>query len=156
LVRVVAASPSHAPRCAEIVFAALREHGIEPEPEGADRDVFAVGARPGRFRDFVAEDGDRVVGMASLEPWDAGGWISKIFVAKESRGRGVGKALLEALVHEARAQGMHHLGLTTRSVFTSAIRLYETFGFVRVDDPPQRGIGVDFAYRLDLTAGGAP
>jgi putative acetyltransferase len=156
VVRVFRALPSHAARCAEIVFAGLREHGIEPEPDGADRDVFAVGTRPGRFRDFVAQEGDMVVGMASLEPWDSGGWISKIFVAREARGRGVGKALLEALVHEARAQGMHHLGLTTRSVFTSAIRLYEAFGFVRGDDPPQRGIGVDLAYRLDLGPHDAP
>ena len=91
-----------------------------------------------------------VMGIACLEPWDEGGWISKIFVAKEARGLGIGRALLERISAEARAQGMQRLGLTTRSVFRAAIRLYETFGFVRGADPPQRGIGSDLSYQLVL------
>ena len=167
-VRTRLAVPGDAPRCADIVFSSLREHGITPDPEGADRDVRAFGAREGRFRDLVAEmatddagaasrsakaslDGPAwVVGIACLEPWDDGGWISKVFVAKEARGLGIGRALLERILAEARAQGMQRLGLTTRSVFSAAIRLYERFGFVRSADPPQRGIGSDLSYELVL------
>lgn len=145
------AVPEDAPRCAAIVFGALEEHGIVPDPEGLDRDVFAVGTRDGRFRDLVATSGGRVVGVACLEPWDDKGWLSKLFVDPDARGRGVGRLLLQAVVDEARAQGMREIGLTTRTVFESAIRLYETFGFVRVADPPQRGVGRDVAYCLSIT-----
>jgi ribosomal protein S18 acetylase RimI-like enzyme len=136
--------------CREIVFAALREHGIPPEPEGRDRGIFGFGGRPGRFRDLVAETREpptRVVGVAALEPWDDKGFVSSLFVRPEARGRGVGRALLGATCDVARELGMRELWLTTRPVFTRAIALYEAFGFVRVDDPSGAFQG-DLAYRL--------
>jgi len=153
LVRVRRAAPGDAPRCAEIVFSALEEHGIPPDPEGLDRDVFAFGSREGRFRDLVAAFEGRIVGVVCLEPWDDKGWLSKLFVAREARGHGVGRTLLVAALEEARAQGMREVGLTTRAVFRSAIRLYEGFGFARVTDPsdaPSRAHGRDVVYRLAL------
>lgn len=130
-VHVRRARPTDAQACAEIVFASLREHGITPEPEGLDRDVFGFGTREGRFRDFVAELEGETIGIACLEPWNDGGWISKVFVAAEARGHGAGRALLAATVEEAQSLGMTHLGLSTRRVFARAICLYESFGFVR-------------------------
>ncbi len=147
------ASEGDAPRCAAIVFAALEEHGIVPEPEGLDRDVFAFGARGGRFRDLVAVSGGRIVGIACLEPWDDKGWLSKLFVDPEARGRGVGRLLLGAIVDEARAQGMTEIGLTTRAVFASAIRLYEAFGFERAAAPARPGVRQDLAFRFVLVGG---
>lgn len=133
------------------MFAALREHGIEPSPESEDRDVFGVGCRGGRFVDLVAVTGDgAVVGVGCLEPWNERGWISKLFVVAEARGQRVGRRLLEALLAAAREDGMTHVGLRTRTIFASAVRLYETFGFVRDADPEPRGMGEDRACLLDL------
>lgn len=136
--------------CREIVFAALREHGIPPEPEGRDRGIFGFGERPGRFRDLVAEALEapsRIVGVSALEPWDDKGFVSSLFVRPEARGRGVGRALLAATCDVARELDMRELWLTTRPVFTRAIRLYEAYGFVRVHDTTG-AFGGELAYRL--------
>jgi putative acetyltransferase len=161
------ATPADVAACAALVFAALREHGIEPEPDGADRDVFGLGSRGdlgARYVDLVAErPGGAIVGVACLEPWDSGGWISKLFVAPEARGEGVGRALLGRLLDLARAEGLTVVGLRTRTVFTSAVRLYEAAGFTRQDEGPhaealvQRGVGEDRLYTclLEGALGGA-
>lgn len=147
------AVPADVPRVVEIVFGALREHGIDPSPDVDDRDVFGVGSRGGRFVDLVAIDARGVVmGIGCLEPWNDRGWISKLFVAPEARGRKLGKALLDELLSAARADGMTHVGLRTRTIFASAVRLYESVGFVRDADPEPRGVGEDRAYLLDLAS----
>ncbi len=147
------ALPEDTKSCARVVFGALLEYGIEPEPEGADRDVFAIGRRGGRFVDLVAVAGEagEVVGVGCLEPWDMGGWISKLFLASRARGLGLGRGLLDALIQEARRGGMTHLGLRTRTVFREAVALYEAVGFTRDGLPPQRGAGEDCSFRLDLS-----
>lgn len=144
------ASPGDVAACAALVFAALREHGVEPEPEGADRDVFGLGARGGRYVDLVAtRPSGAVVGVACLEPWDSGGWISKLFVAPEARGEGVGRALLEGLLNVARAERLTVVGLRTRTAFTSAIRLYEAAGFLREEEALE-GVSAERFYTLRL------
>ncbi len=157
------ATPADVDACAALVFAALREHGIEPEPDGADRDVFGLGSRGelgGRYVDLVAaRPGGAIVGVACLEPWDSGGWISKLFVAPEARGEGLGRALLGRLLEVARSEGLTRVGLRTRTVFTSAVRLYEAAGFTREPaEVAQRGVGEDRLYTLVLEGAldGAP
>jgi RimJ/RimL family protein N-acetyltransferase len=54
-----------------------------------------------------------------------------LMVAKDSRRRGVGRALLEAAVDWARGAGVRKLELHVFPWNTPAIRLYETFGFER-------------------------
>ena len=50
----------------------------------------------------------------------------------EARGRGVGRALLEAVVEAARLRGCHVLRLEVRSDNHAAIALYERAGFLRM------------------------
>lgn len=131
------------------VHAALRGHGIEPHAEG-DRDVGELGAHPEKD-ELVAELDGAVVGIVILEPRDAAeGWVSKLFVSRDCRRRGVGRALLEAAIVRARERGWVALGLRTRTVFREAIALYERAGWVRGEDPPSRGVGEDRVYRLRL------
>lgn len=54
-------------------------------------------------------------------------------VADQFLGQGVGRALLEHLVREARSRGLESLWLETGSseAFVPAIRLYESAGFAR-------------------------
>jgi ribosomal protein S18 acetylase RimI-like enzyme len=54
-----------------------------------------------------------------------------IGVAPDSRGRGVGTALLRRLVEETRAAGHRALSLSVETD-NPAVRLYERFGFERV------------------------
>ncbi len=146
MIRLRAGVPGDAAAVTSLVFAALREHGIEPDPQGSDADVvrFGAGASPSSrgadaSLELVAEDEGKVLGMAIL--WDRGpdtpgAYLSKLFVAKASRGSGIGGALVEAAIKAARARGHRRLSLRTRSVFGRAIALYESLGFERLPDPP--------------------
>lgn len=110
-----------------------------------DWDALAAQAAPIRFRVFVAEQGvpaeieldefDAVcchaVALADGEPVGTGrllpdGHIGRMAVVPEWRGRGVGAALLEALIAEAGRRGMRRLALSAQ---THALGFYAGFGF---------------------------
>lgn len=52
-------------------------------------------------------------------------------VAADARGRGVGRALVQAVIARARADGRPAVCLFTRPFMTAAQRLYASLGFVR-------------------------
>lgn len=52
-------------------------------------------------------------------------------VAPEAQGQGIGRALVEACVGRARADGRPGVGIYTRPFMTSAHRLYASLGFRR-------------------------
>lgn len=54
-------------------------------------------------------------------------------VSEDARGKGVGTALLTALVEEAMSEGHRALSLSV-ALDNPALRLYERLGFVAVDD----------------------
>ena len=88
---------------------------------------------------------DEIAGCGALKRLDARrGEIKSMRVADTFLGRGVGRAILEHLIGEARMRGMESLWLETGSTdaFIPALRLYESAGFRRcgpfdgyVDDP---------------------
>jgi len=55
-------------------------------------------------------------------------------VATEARGRGIGRALVDACIERARADGRASIGIHTRPFMTSAHRMYERIGFRRAPD----------------------
>jgi putative acetyltransferase len=127
------ARPEDAGEAARIIAGALGEYGLPFEPEGRDADVASFGARPDHD-DLVAEREDgTAIGVVSVGPQGALGvaWISKLFVAREGRRLGVGRALLERAHDAARARGYASVGLRTRVVFREAVALYETAGYTR-------------------------
>jgi putative acetyltransferase len=130
------ATPDDAGHAARIIRAALAEYGLPFDPEGRDADVATFGARPDGD-DLVAEAEGQVIGVVSVGPHgeEAMGWISKLFVARSARRRGVGRALLEAAHASARRRGFRAVGLRTRIVFAPAIALYEAQGYTRRSDP---------------------
>jgi ribosomal protein S18 acetylase RimI-like enzyme len=138
------ATLADAPRANAILYASLRDYGIAP-----DRGEVAFTLRKPAF-DLVAQIDEDIVGFASMRPDGADrGWISKLFVDAEYRGRGAGKLLLAELVTEARGRGWRRLRLSTRSVFREAIALYESSGWKR---EPSMAIarGRDRTYFLEL------
>jgi GNAT superfamily N-acetyltransferase len=113
-----------------VIASALAEHGLPFEPEGRDADVRYFGARA-HHDDFVAEIAGRIVGVASVGPHGDEGvaWVSKVFVAKDARGRGLGRGLLRACHEAARARGYTRVGLRTRTIFREALGLYAAEGY---------------------------
>lgn len=84
---------------------------------------------------FLARLAGRVVGMATLVtfpiPTGVRGHIDDVVVDELTRGRGIARELLTAMIARAQALGVRSLDLTSRPSRESAIRLYEASGFVR-------------------------
>ncbi len=144
------ARPEDGPPIRRMVFDVLREYGVPPEPHGSDADVMDFGASrvPGVVH-LVAEYDGQAVGSAILTP--CGRYrvkLSKLFLRRDMRGRGIGRRLLDAAVREARVAGYAEIFLTTRAVYTQAVHLYESSGWWRGPDLPPPG--PDRLYHLPL------
>jgi putative acetyltransferase len=82
---------------------------------------------------WSAWDGDTVVGIGALRVIDpALGEVKSMRTHPDHLGRGVGRALLDVILAEARSRGLDRLALETGSTpeFDAAHRLYERAGFV--------------------------
>ena len=88
--------------------------------------------------DVIVYDGDGVSGFAA----SSGGQLRALFVHGEARGRGVGQALLDAVIR--RAQG--EVGLHVACSNAGAIRFYEKNGFSRAGESVRRYGGADVVY----------
>ena len=87
---------------------------------------------------FVAEEHGEILGYLSMNPDD--GFVPALYLGPAARGKGVGKALLDA----AKAAHPNGLELTVFERNTDALRFYEREGFSedpsRRDDTTEEGI----------------
>jgi ribosomal protein S18 acetylase RimI-like enzyme len=74
------------------------------------------------------EDGEPVA-FALLGVRESRGWIGGMGVVPEWRGKALGRAAMEAVLAEARALGLHEVGLEVIHANTWASRIYEGLGF---------------------------
>ena len=75
-------------------------------------------------------------------------YLAELYVRPAHRGRGIGRALMEAVLAEARARGADRIEIGVDEPDLGARRLYESLGFsnhVAGPDSP-----VMFVYELDL------
>ena len=95
------------------------------------------------FRDDVA------VGCVALRAVDGARCeMKRLYLRPGARGSGVGRALVERLLSEARAEGYGEVVLDTLPSMAEAQRMYERFGFR--DIPPYRANPVAGARYLGL------
>jgi ribosomal protein S18 acetylase RimI-like enzyme len=137
-----------------VAAAGMREFGIEPEFETLDGDLALIGTAHARLlAGLVAERGGEVCGciVVTHAGEDGKGKLSGFYVDPSSRGHGIGRALLQAAVQEARRAGLLQLTLLTWEHMHAARALYEASGWVRGEDPPAHS-GANRAYRLELAA----
>jgi ribosomal protein S18 acetylase RimI-like enzyme len=85
---------------------------------------------------FVARDAsERAVGMLTLAifriPTGLRAIIEDVVVDVSARGKGVGRALTEVAIEEARMLGARTIDLTSRPLREAANRLYQNLGFER-------------------------
>jgi len=81
------------------------------------------------FHNFlVAREGGRVVGAVGLERYGPSALFRSLVVAPEYRGRGLGRALTERMLDEARKTGTKRLFLLTET----AEEFFPKFGFKRI------------------------
>ena len=82
---------------------------------------------PGRPRSAIYPDDWSVIRMLVVDP--------------AARGGGIGRALVAATLDRARRVEAPAVGLHTSPIMATALRLYESIGFVREHDlPPIRGV----------------
>jgi ribosomal protein S18 acetylase RimI-like enzyme len=90
---------------------------------------------------LVAVEGARLLGTVMLEPWHPASEVARsadeaelraLAVAPQAQGRGVGTALLRAVMARASARGVRRLVLSTQPAMISAQRLYLSEGFTRI------------------------
>ena len=87
---------------------------FETEHRTADSVQGLLGARAGRYPAVVVEDERRVLGFAwssEYRPREAYAGVAEfsVYVARDARGRGVGRLSLEALIREAERRGFWKL-----------------------------------------------
>ncbi len=135
------ATPADAPSLGRLLHAFSMEFGEEtPEPE-----VIAERAAP------LIESGDVTVLFAgsgpdgfaqlrfrpSLYTGGVDAHLEELYVVPERRGRGLGRALLEAAMDHARERGAVRIDLATSEDDTAARGLYESAGFTNREGGPQ-------------------
>lgn len=80
---------------------------------------------------LVARWEGRIVGCAALVHGSSGqGEIKRMFVDPSTRGKGVGRGLLQRLEAIAREEAIHLLQLETGGKQPEALELYRRFGYV--------------------------
>ncbi|MFJ2005883.1 N-acetyltransferase family protein [Streptomyces chartreusis] len=109
-------------------------HAVTPRPQPPYSPFFDERHAPGDH--LVAELDRRIVGYVRLgfpTPLASNAHVRQIqglAVSDEARGHGVGRALIRAVVEEARRRGARRLTLRVLGHNTPARKLYESEGFV--------------------------
>lgn len=101
----------------------------------------------------VVEGGD-IIGYASFGDWRAfDGYRHtvehSVYVRADQHGRGIGKAMMLALIERARAIGKHVMVAGIEAGNTGSIALHDKLGFVNAGTLAQ--VGTKFGGWLDLT-----
>ena len=129
-----AATNADAAAVRDVVFSALREHGLDPSPEETDADLYDIErhyhARGGCFDVLVENSTGAIVGSVGLRPDEAGTVeLRKMYLRPEHRGRGCGRCLLEHALAEARRLGFRRVILESTSKLPKAVAIYRSYGF---------------------------
>jgi putative acetyltransferase len=128
------------------VRALFREYFAWLGPEGWFNDLEAeLAALPGGYDALlVARDGEEVVGCVGLRPLGDGVCeMKRLYVRPAGRGSGAGRALVEAIVEEARRLGFRTMRLDTLPTMAAAQALYRSLGFTEIErynDNPIEGV----------------
>ena len=85
---------------------------------------------------LLALDDGEVIGYVGVWLLSDEGHITNVAVAPAARGRGVGAALLAALMEIARGRGVRSMTLEVRPSNEAALALYKRFGFRSVGRRP--------------------
>lgn len=140
------------PAIQALVFSVLREYGLKHDPD-TDSDlrdiVGSYAARGGTFQVLVSAAGE-IVGCGGCYPLTGGdAEIRKMYLRRDARGQGHGRALLRDLIKFAKENGFKRVVLETASVLKEAIALYRDHGFIPVRREPSARC-CDQAYILSL------
>ena len=136
------ARPEEFGRIGELRVAAYRADGFLSETS-AYADTLRVLGMDGTGEILAAVDDGHILGTVTLVSWPNGGEVLRdpgegeiraLAVAAAARGRGIGRALLAAVMRRAAALEVRDLLLLTQPDMLAAQHLYAEAGFGRVPD----------------------
>ena len=136
------------------VFAEYKDDGVFFVPEEfPELKSIATYFRNRNGRLWLAHEQNRLIGCFGIvvAPERDGAELLKVYLHKDSRGRGVAKRLFDRALNFARDRGIDAITLWTDTRFQDGHRFYERLGFVRV--PGVRAVHdasrtLEFGYRL--------
>ena len=136
-----------------LIFGILRDYGFEPSPETTDADLADIAAHYSGNRgsfDVMESDEGRIIGTVAVHrTGDDLCELRKMYLAKELRGQGWGKRLLDHAIESGRKLGYRTMWLETADSLKESHRLYELYGFQSFV-PPHQSDRCDFAMKRDL------
>jgi GNAT superfamily N-acetyltransferase len=134
--RIRRAVPADAADIADVLRQSFQEFEPLYTPQGftaTTPDRQQVGRRLQEGPAWIALCDERTAGTASAVLKDEKGlYMRGVAVVPSMRGRGVAELLMNEVESFARQNGCVRIFLTTTPFLTSAIRLYERFGFTQV------------------------
>ncbi len=100
---------------------------------------------PPQGRLLLVMENERPLGIGCLHTIQDGmGEIKRMYVRPAARGEGLGRALLQALVAEAREMGLCTVRLDSVRLMHAAHALYRSAGFVAIEPYPESEIPPEY------------
>lgn len=123
---------------ARVLFEAYQEElGLDLGFQGFQEELATLPGKysPPQGRLYVVFDQGEAIGCAALRPLEEGvAEIKRMYLKPERRREGIGRELLILLIKAAEMSGYTRVRLDSLGRLASAIRLYESLGFVQI--PP--------------------
>lgn len=100
---------------------------------GAEIANLAVAYAPPQGRLYLAKAGGEYVGCVAFRPMEEGVCeLKRLYVKPAYLNRGIGSALFQQAMKDAKEQGYHTMRLDTLKRFETAGELYRRFGFYEI------------------------
>jgi RimJ/RimL family protein N-acetyltransferase len=136
-VQIVPISEEHVEsfhRCLDSVARERRYLGLVKAPPFESTRDFVLSNIRNKIPQYVAIEGDRVVGWCDIVPNKGEGFTHcgtlGMGVLRDYRGKGYGTRLIEDTIYAAKEFGLNRIELEVFISNVSAVRLYETRGFI--------------------------
>jgi putative acetyltransferase len=142
------------PSIKNMVFAVLREFGLEPSSTGKDKDLDDIEQNyftsNGYFGVAIDSNTLEIVGTFGLYACSKDICeLRKMYLLPYVRGKGLGKCMLTQAIAVAKEKHFRKIVLETISPLKAAIELYKQFGFKEVV-PAEINERVDKAFTLNI------
>ena len=146
------ASNADSEKIKSVVFTVLKEYGLKPDSNSADKDLDSIEESYFSNNGFfgVLEIENVIVATVGLHKVNENTCeLRKMYSLPSQRGKGLGKSIMEFALSKAKELGYSRVILETASPLKEAIGLYKKYGFKEFN-PEHLSARCDQAFELHL------